>query len=150
MRKNNYYYSLATTPSRNLSFSWALCVCSLNASCFYVWLCVSLQFSYNGHKSQIKMLKHHSDNARQKITMKCKDQPLYFDKGNSTIKKSVILMSFDEEEVKARGKAPFRYRKMKDTCEVWSISKFVIFSQFTSIHSLKRFTTPDNHPMTLF
>lgn len=74
-------------------------------------------FDYGSHKSQIKMLQHHTDNARQRIVMKCMNTVAIYDKAANGYDRAITLTSFDEELMTARSKRPFRYRVLKDECQ---------------------------------
>jgi hypothetical protein len=82
------------------------------------------QFNYQSHKSQIKMLQHHADNGKQRVTVTCRDSPIVLDKANNSYDNAVTLLSFDEELMSAKGKRPFRYRVVKDTCQVSDLPVF--------------------------
>lgn len=75
------------------------------------------EFSYNSHKSQVKMLQQHADDGKQRVTFKCKDTSIVFNQANSSYDQAVSLLSFDEEVMGARSKKPFRYRVIKDGCQ---------------------------------
>ena len=85
------------------------------------------QFDYGSHKSQIKMLQYHTENGRQRITVKCTDTVVVYDKAANTYSNAITLTSFDEEQMTARSKRPFRYKVIKDECQVSG----VIYSSFS-------------------
>lgn len=74
-------------------------------------------FDYGSHKSQVKMLQYHANSGRQRLTVKCRDTVAVYDKANKDYSKAVTLTSFDEEQMTARSKRPFRYKVLKDGCQ---------------------------------
>lgn len=75
------------------------------------------EFSYGSHKSQIKFLQHLSKQARQRITIKCRNVVAVHDRGNNTYENAVQLMSFDEEILSVHGQKAFRYKVVSDGCQ---------------------------------
>lgn len=74
-------------------------------------------FYYGSHKSQIKMLQHHADNARQRVVMSCNNVIAVHDKATNSYDRAITLTSFDEEVMTSRSKKPFRYKVLKDGCK---------------------------------
>jgi len=75
------------------------------------------EFSYQSHKSQIKFLQHLAKQARQRITIQCRNVVAVYDSNNRSYEHSVQLISFDEEVMQIHGSKAFRYKVVKDGCQ---------------------------------
>lgn len=75
------------------------------------------EFSYKTHKSQVKFLQYLAKQARQRVTIHCKNMNAVFDSQSNDYKNSVKLISFDEEEMNVHAKKAFRYKVIEDTCQ---------------------------------
>lgn len=75
------------------------------------------EFSYKTHKSQIKFLQRLAKQARQRITIQCRNVVAVYDSQNRTYEQAVKLLSFDEEEMSVHGQKAFRYKVVSDGCQ---------------------------------
>lgn len=77
------------------------------------------EFSYKTvkHKSQVKFLQYNAKQARQRVTIHCKNMNAIFDSQGMNYKNSVKLISFDEEEMNVHAKKAFRYKVIEDNCQ---------------------------------
>lgn len=75
------------------------------------------EFTYNTTKSQIKFLQRLAKQARQRITIQCRNVVAVYDSHNRTYEHSVKLLSFDEEQMSVHGQKAFRYKVVSDGCQ---------------------------------
>lgn len=75
------------------------------------------EFDYDTLRSQIRLLQRHTENARQRLVVYCKDTVTIYDKANNSYDKAMVLTSFDEELLTARSKKSHRYSVLRDTCQ---------------------------------
>jgi len=75
------------------------------------------EFFYNSYKSQIKFLHVLSKQARQRITVQCRNMVVVYDSQNRTYEQAVKLTSFDEEDISVHGSKAFRYKVVSDGCQ---------------------------------
>jgi len=75
------------------------------------------EFDYRTHKSQVKFLQYLAKQARQRVTIHCRNMNAVFDSQSNDYKNSVKLISFDEEEMNVHAKKAFRYKVIEDNCQ---------------------------------
>jgi len=75
------------------------------------------EFDYKTHKSQVKFLQYLTKQARQRITVHCRNMPVVFDATTNLYTNAVRLVSFDNENMNVHAKKAFRYNVLEDGCK---------------------------------
>ncbi len=89
------------------------------------------QFTYKADKVQINFLQLLSKEAVQNVTYLCKNSVAFYDSTKQTYKRAVKLMAYNDLELTAEGNSMFKYKSIRDGCQVChSLSLLVLFCHY--------------------
>ena len=84
-------------------------------------------FTYKADSNQIAFLQMLSTKASQNVTYHCSNSVAYYHNRGSNHRRAIALQSWNDLEIRRRGK--FRYQVIKDDCQVKKNS-LTFFSEF--------------------